>query len=207
MKFPLRTLHALLHEPPVLQMNRISIFPCGCRLSVVFSATGASTTLQAVGLQPGRSIDMRWGQTSSDEIYMPRSDWSCRSAQMHVWEGEGLILSHLVFLILRLLSYSRVRSELCIFTPQAPPPPPTPPQPSVCQFSANCVRARGDAQKKKKRPTSDTQMHLNFTFRLIDCSRGICPLEGWTVTVVAVWWSAPTAQASEVNIPPKIHPL
>lgn len=147
MKFPPWTLPALLHELTVLQINRISIFPCRCRLSLVFSATGASTTLQAVGLQPVRSIDMRWGQTSSDEISMPRSDWSCRSAQMHVWEGEGLILSHLVFLILRLLSYSRVRSELCIFTPQAPPPPP--PQPSVCQFSANCVRARGDAPKKK----------------------------------------------------------
>lgn len=78
------------------------------------------------------------------------SDWSCRSAQMHVWEGEGLILSHLMFLILRLLSYSRVPSELCIFTPQAPPPspPPTPPQPSVCQLGADCVRACGDAKKK-----------------------------------------------------------
>lgn len=144
---PPRTLPALLHEPPMLQMNRISCSPCRCRSSEVFSVTGASTTLPAVSLQPYRSIDMRCGQTSSDEIYMPQLDWSCRSALMHVSEGEGLILSHLVFLILRLLSYSRVCSELCISTPEAPPPPPTPPQPSVCQFSA----VYGDIVMHKKR--------------------------------------------------------
>lgn len=78
-------------------------------------------------------------------------------------------------------------------------------------FNKICTKAMQKEEKKKKKKANDTQKHLKFLFRLVNNSCGICDLEGWTVTMFAVylfWWSALTAPAAEVprTVPQKsIH--